>query len=111
MGFNMFMNIGLCVCISPGNEFHKVKNLPVLIVNAIWCFISLIWLYVILSIISHGVIEIWEAILTFMLFPLMVFAAYVADKFGSGSNLVQTEIQNIELNALAAAAGAQSSTN
>lgn len=36
-------------------------------------------MYLILAVISPGVIDIWEGLLTFAFFPLTVFTAYVTD--------------------------------
>ncbi|VDK49472.1 unnamed protein product [Gongylonema pulchrum] len=36
-------------------------------------------MYLILSVFSPGVIEIWEGFLTFLFFPITVFTAYIAD--------------------------------
>lgn len=36
-------------------------------------------MYLILAVITPGVIDIWEGLLTFAFFPLTVFTAYVTD--------------------------------
>ena len=66
-------------------------------------------MYLILSPISHGEVEVWEGLLTFIFFPLTVWTAYVADrrllcykymsktyKAGKHGMIVQTEKGDIE---------------
>lgn len=36
-------------------------------------------MYIILAIISPGIIEIWEGFLTFLFFPITVITAWIAD--------------------------------
>jgi solute carrier family 8 (sodium/calcium exchanger) len=78
--FNLFMIIGLCMYVIPDDEVRKIKHLRVFIITATWSVFAYIWLYAILGPISYGVVESWEAILTFCFFPATVFTAYVADQ-------------------------------
>ncbi|KAF7220267.1 sodium/calcium exchanger 1b isoform X3 [Nothobranchius furzeri] len=78
--FNMFVIIGLCVYVVPDGETRKVKHLRVFFVTATWSIFAYIWLYLILSVISPGVVQVWEALLTFLFFPICVVFAWVADR-------------------------------
>ncbi|XP_059214818.1 sodium/calcium exchanger 1b isoform X2 [Centropristis striata] len=78
--FNMFVIIGLCVYVVPDGETRKVKHLRVFFVTATWSIFAYIWLYLILSVISPGVVQVWEALLTFFFFPICVLFAWVADR-------------------------------
>merc|ERR1719381_364609 len=78
--FNLFMIIGLCMYVIPDDEVRKIKHLRVFFVTATWSVFAYIWLYLILSPISHGRVEIWEGVLTFLFFPLTVYTAFVADR-------------------------------
>uniref|UniRef100_UPI0037E89A12 sodium/calcium exchanger 1a n=1 Tax=Semicossyphus pulcher TaxID=241346 RepID=UPI0037E89A12 len=78
--FNMFVIIGLCVSVIPEGETRKVKHLRVFFVTATWSVFAYIWLYLILAVISPGVVEIWEGLLTLFFFPICVGFAYVADR-------------------------------
>nr|XP_033480492.1 sodium/calcium exchanger 1a isoform X1 [Epinephelus lanceolatus] len=78
--FNMFVIIGLCVSVIPDGETRKVKHLRVFFVTATWSVFAYTWLYLILAVISPGVVEIWEGLLTLFFFPLCVGLAYVADR-------------------------------
>ncbi|XP_074532135.1 sodium/calcium exchanger 1b isoform X3 [Halichoeres trimaculatus] len=78
--FNMFVIIGLCVYVVPDGETRKVKHLRVFFVTATWSIFAYIWLYLILSVISPGVVQVWEGLLTFLFFPICVVFAWIADR-------------------------------
>lgn len=78
--FNLFIIMALCVSCLPGEECRKVKHLRVFFITASWSIFAYLWLYFILSVTSYGVVDIWEAGLTLLFFPVTVFTAYVADK-------------------------------
>ncbi len=78
--FNMFVIIAICVWCVPSTEYKKIKHLRVFFVTMIWSVFAYIWLCLILSWTSYGVIDIWEGLLTFLFFPATVITAYVADR-------------------------------
>ncbi|XP_056147241.1 sodium/calcium exchanger 1b isoform X2 [Lampris incognitus] len=78
--FNMFVIIGICVYVVPDGETRKVKHLRVFFVTATWSIFAYIWLYLILAVISPGVVQVWEGLLTLFFFPICVLFAWVADR-------------------------------
>uniref|UniRef100_G1T042 Sodium/calcium exchanger 1 n=1 Tax=Oryctolagus cuniculus TaxID=9986 RepID=G1T042_RABIT len=78
--FNMFIIIALCVYVVPDGETRKIKHLRVFFVTAAWSIFAYTWLYIILSVISPGIVEVWEGLLTFFFFPICVVFAWVADR-------------------------------
>ncbi|TKS83701.1 Sodium/calcium exchanger 3 [Collichthys lucidus] len=78
--FNMFVIIGLCVWVIPDGETRKIKHLRVFFITAFWSIFAYIWLYLILAVISPGVVEVWEAIVTLLYFPVCVLLAWIADR-------------------------------
>lgn len=78
--FNLFMIIGLCVYVIPDGQVRKIKHLRVFFVTATWSIFAYIWLYIILAVISVGVVEVWEGVVTFLFFPATVVTAYIADR-------------------------------
>ncbi|XP_056465150.1 sodium/calcium exchanger 1b isoform X2 [Gadus chalcogrammus] len=78
--FNMFVIIGICVYVVPDGETRKVKHLRVFFVTASWSIFAYIWLYLILAVISPGVVQVWEALLTLFFFPICVLFAWIADR-------------------------------
>ncbi|XP_066507988.1 sodium/calcium exchanger 2b [Hoplias malabaricus] len=78
--FNMFVIIGICVWVIPDGEVRKIKHLRVFFITAFWSIFAYIWLYLILSVISPGVVEVWEALVTLCFFPVCVILAWIADR-------------------------------
>lgn len=78
--FNMFVIIAICVWCIPSDEHRKIKHLRVFFVTMTWSVFAYVWLYVILAVSSYGVIEVWEAAVTFLFFPATVLTAYIADR-------------------------------
>ncbi|XP_029373098.1 sodium/calcium exchanger 2-like isoform X1 [Echeneis naucrates] len=78
--FNMFVIIGICVWVIPNNETRKIKHLRVFFITAFWSIFAYIWLYLILSVMTPGVVEVWEAFVTLLYFPVCVILAWIADR-------------------------------
>lgn len=78
--FNMFVIIAICVWAIPSTENRKIKHLRVFFVTMTWSVFAYIWLYLILTWSSYGVIEVWEGVVTFLFFPTTVLTAYIADR-------------------------------
>ncbi|GAA6066662.1 sodium/calcium exchanger 2a isoform X2, partial [Tachysurus ichikawai] len=78
--FNMLVIIAICVSVIPDGEVRKIKHLRVFFITASWSVFAYIWLYLILSVISPGIVEVWEALLTLMFFPICVMMAWIADR-------------------------------
>ncbi|KAF7642638.1 hypothetical protein LDENG_00254020, partial [Lucifuga dentata] len=75
--FNMFVIIGICVWAIPNGESRKIKHLRVFFITAFWSIFAYIWLYIILSVTSPGVVE---ALVTLLYFPVCVLLAWIADR-------------------------------
>ncbi|KAG8437971.1 hypothetical protein GDO86_008598 [Hymenochirus boettgeri] len=78
--FNMFVIIGLCVMVVPEGESRRIRHPRVFAVTAFWSVFAYVWLFLILSLSSPGEVEVWEALLTFLFFPLCVLQAWIADR-------------------------------
>jgi solute carrier family 8 (sodium/calcium exchanger) len=77
--YNLFVIIGYCILVVPKGEIRKIKHLRVFFVTATMSIFAYVWLYAIISFISPNVIDLWEAVLTFLFFPLTVGGAYIVD--------------------------------
>lgn len=78
--YNLFVIIAICVAVIPKGEIRRIKHLRVFFVTSIWSVFAYVWLYLILAVLSPGIVEVWEALLTFFFFPATVITAYVADR-------------------------------
>lgn len=77
--FNLFVIIGICIAVIPKGEVRRIKHLSVFFITATASIFAYLWLYFILSVSTKGVVDFWEAFLTFLFFPLIVIAVYIAD--------------------------------
>jgi len=77
--FNLFIISAVCVMAIPTGEVRYIKETNVYIVTAIFSILAYVWLILILDLISPNVVEIWEAVVTFIFFPVLVGIAYAAD--------------------------------
>lgn len=78
--FNLLVITGVCIMTVPMHEQRKIKAIKVFAVTATFSILAYVWLYIALSVSSKNEIELWEAIFTFLLFPILVVIAYIADK-------------------------------
>lgn len=78
--YNLFVIIAICVAVIPNGEIRRIKHLRVFFVTSMWSVFAYVWLYLILAVFSPGIVEVWEALLTFFFFPATVTTAYIADR-------------------------------
>lgn len=78
--YNLFVIIAICVAVIPKGEIRRIKHLRVFFVTSVWSVFAYVWLYLILAVVSPGVVDVWEALLTFFFFPATVLTAYIADR-------------------------------
>merc|ERR1719159_2176256 len=78
--FNLFVISGLCINTIPSGEERKILGTKVYACTATFSIFAYVWLYLVLAIITPNVVEIWEAVVTFALFPILVLLAYALDK-------------------------------
>ena len=78
--FNLFIIIAICMYVIPEGEVRRIKHPRVFFVTASWSILAYVWLYVILAVTSYGVVEIWEGVVTFLFFPILVVIAWIADR-------------------------------
>ena len=58
----------------------RIANFVVFCITAATSVLAYVWLVIVLTLSSPGKIEIWEAVLTFLFFPILVCVAYAGDK-------------------------------
>ena len=78
--FNLFCITGFCVVVIPKGEVRRIAAFRVFALTAVFSLFAYVWLALILLMISPEIVEVWEAILTFAFFPLLVIVAYLVDK-------------------------------
>ncbi|XP_020799516.1 sodium/calcium exchanger 3 isoform X1 [Drosophila serrata] len=78
--YNLFMIIAVCMVWIPAGEVRRIRHLRVFFVTAAFSIFAYVWLWLILSVLTPGVILVWEAIVTLLFFPLTVLWAYIAER-------------------------------
>ena len=77
--FNLLVIIAVCVlAVVPVGE-RKIDGLDVYACTAFFSIFAYIWLVIILKVNTENVIDLWEALVTFGMFPLLVSLAYLLD--------------------------------
>ena len=69
--------------------------LQVFATTATFSIVAYLWLLIILTVSSGGVVDLWEAIVTFSLFPILVLIAWLVEKKANASKT--SEDKQIEL--------------
>ena len=64
----------------PEGETRRIDRFYVYGITAAASVFAYIWLLIILKISTEGVVDLWEAIVTFLFFPVLVIIAYMADR-------------------------------
>eukprot|EP00746_Dinoflagellata_sp_MGD_P120032 gnl/MRDRNA2_/MRDRNA2_55724_c0_seq1.p1 gnl/MRDRNA2_/MRDRNA2_55724_c0~~gnl/MRDRNA2_/MRDRNA2_55724_c0_seq1.p1 ORF type:complete len:1050 (+),score=227.70 gnl/MRDRNA2_/MRDRNA2_55724_c0_seq1:179-3328(+) len=78
--FNQLMIIAVCVYVIPDGELRAVKEVPVFFVTACFSIFAYCWLLIIIVASSPDIVEIWEGVVTFIFFWILIFVAYLADQ-------------------------------
>lgn len=78
--FNLLMISAVCIACIPKGEVRKIENVRVYALTTFFSMFAYVWLIVVLVLISPAVVELWEAILTFLFFPVLIISAFLVDK-------------------------------
>jgi len=76
--FNLFCISAVCVSAIP-DGVRFIKDTSVFAVTASFSVFAYLWLVVILMLSTPDMVDIWEGLLTFVFFPILVSLAYAAD--------------------------------
>eukprot|EP00929_Paragymnodinium_shiwhaense_P098010 TRINITY_DN59578_c0_g1_i1.p1 TRINITY_DN59578_c0_g1~~TRINITY_DN59578_c0_g1_i1.p1 ORF type:complete len:948 (+),score=195.04 TRINITY_DN59578_c0_g1_i1:130-2973(+) len=94
--FNLLVIVAVCVYVVPVGETRTVRQLGPFIVTSFFSVFAYVWLVVILAIHSTDKVDVWEGLMTFAFFPVLVFVSYLADVGalpGTGSGESFEEVQ------------------
>lgn len=78
--FNLFVITAICIMALPEGEVKFIRDTNVYVVTSAFSLLAYVWMYLILSVSTPDLIEPWEGVATFLLFPLLLAVAFVADK-------------------------------
>ncbi|KAL5018651.1 hypothetical protein ScPMuIL_004373 [Solemya velum] len=78
--FNFLCITGVCIMAIPTNETRRIQNIKVFALTAFFSIFAYLWLIIILVAITPDYVDLWEAIVTLLMFPILVVLAYILDK-------------------------------
>ena len=78
--FNLLVIIAVCIMAMKDGETKRINSFGVFLTTAFFAVFAYVWMFLVLAVISPDVMEIWEAALTLLFFPILVILAYIADK-------------------------------
>ncbi|KAE9611820.1 putative sodium/calcium exchanger membrane region [Lupinus albus] len=78
--FDLFPIHAVCVVVPKAGELKKIADVGVWLVELFWSFWAYIWLYIILEVWTPNVVTLWEALLTVLMYGLLLTHAYAQDK-------------------------------
>ncbi|CAF1295149.1 unnamed protein product, partial [Adineta ricciae] len=89
--YNLLMICALCITAIKAPETRRIKLYSVFMITSFFGFFAYIWMFIVLSVISKDVVDLWEAVVTFLMFPLVVILAFLAEKNFYASNKIDME--------------------
>ncbi|EFO22978.2 hypothetical protein LOAG_05506 [Loa loa] len=77
--FNLLCITAVCVLAVPSPTVKRVQETFVFVTTSLFSSLAYIWLLIILVVISPNVVELWEALVTFGFFFVLIIVAYLVD--------------------------------
>ena len=78
--FNLLIITAICVVSIPKGETRKIENIKVYALTSFFSMFAYFWLIIVLVFVTPTVVDLWEAIITFLFFPLLIITAFLVDK-------------------------------
>lgn len=78
--FNLLIITAVCVSAIPPGEVRKVAQVDVFLVTASFSIFAYLWMLIVLLMYSPHKVDLEEAVITLMLFPVLLCVAFAADK-------------------------------
>ncbi|XP_050401664.1 sodium/calcium exchanger 2 isoform X2 [Patella vulgata] len=77
--FNLLIITAICVVSVDSPDIKKIRELGVFVLTSIWSIWAYVWMLLVVSYITPGVVTLWEAWVTLAFFPIFVIMAYLQD--------------------------------
>ncbi|XP_067128106.1 sodium/calcium exchanger Calx-like isoform X2 [Centruroides vittatus] len=95
--FNLFVICAVCITAIPPGEFRRIRMINVFMITAFFSIFAYLWLLVVLLAITPERVEVWEALITLLFFPILVILSYCADRnFCMGKKVLQQKQLELE---------------
>ena len=95
--FNLLIITAVCVSSIPKGEGRKINNIRVYVVTTLFSLFAYIWMLLVLKYITPNYVDIWEAIITFIFFPVLIVVSYFVDKLFCCPRRNKTSSSDIEI--------------
>lgn len=77
--FNLLVISALCILAIPDGEVRRIKGTGVFATTSFFSVFAYVWIYFVLVMNSPDVVELWEALMTLLMFPILVSISYIID--------------------------------
>ena len=74
--FNLLIISAVCVIAIDGGDIRYIKDTNVYAITAFFSVFAYVWLLLIVVVISPEIVDVWEAVVTFLMFPLLTVLSY-----------------------------------
>ena len=85
--FNLLIITAVCLIGIPEGQTRRIRSYKVFAVTAFFSIFAYLWLVVVLKANTANVVDVWEAVITFLMFPILVILAFIADKDYCGGKI------------------------
>jgi solute carrier family 8 (sodium/calcium exchanger) len=81
--FNLMVISAIAVISVKGKKAKKIYDMGVFCITAISSILAYIWMYLVLDVWTKGIVTIYEALITFSFFFVLILSAFIADKINA----------------------------
>ena len=74
--FNLLLITAVCVTTVESPNISKIDEYSVFLLTSAWSIFAYLWMVIVLEWSTPGVVDVWEAFVTLIFFPCLVFTAY-----------------------------------
>ena len=78
--FNLLIISAVCVIAIDGGDIRYIKDTNVYAITAFFSVFAYVWLLLIVVVITPEIVDVWEAVVTLLMFPLLTCLSYAADR-------------------------------
>lgn len=77
--FNLLVITGICIFSPLEGEIKRIEQFGVFLTTAIWSVFAYVWILIVLEYNTPNVVDLWEAVVTFLFFPALILHAWAQD--------------------------------
>mmetsp|Transcript_1165 Transcript_1165/g.2497 ORF Transcript_1165/g.2497 Transcript_1165/m.2497 type:complete len:755 (-) Transcript_1165:484-2748(-) len=77
--FNLLVIIAVCIAVIPSTEVRRISNLPAFYITAFFSILAYLWMAFMILGASPHIVDLWEALVTLLLLPVLVFVSWKVD--------------------------------